>query len=79
MLEVVAKRRGAYETNYLTERTMWRANLHKVRRILTISFCLFCSTATCGTVRPNIILILTDDLNDEIFSHSHRIKALLAD
>lgn len=29
--------------------------------------------------RPNIIFILTDDLNDEVFSHSTRIKSLLTD
>jgi arylsulfatase A-like enzyme len=31
------------------------------------------------SARPNIVLILTDDLNDEVFSHSSRIQSLLGD
>jgi N-acetylglucosamine-6-sulfatase len=37
------------------------------------------STPAAVTTRPNIILIVTDDLNDEVFSHSARIKSLITD
>lgn len=60
-------------------RTLGHSSLKRSLTALLIFFSVGVAPAVAQAKSPNIVFILTDDLNEEVFSHIARVKTLITD